>query len=128
MKQYFTHYENWEDYKNGMYCKTIDRDETQISKAKEILANPQIFKLVLLDLIEEWPISTKVNLTNQSINQRAWLGAAACCFKYGVTEINTRYAWNELNEIQKFEANTVAESIIIHYINKKNNAQTSITF
>lgn len=127
MNQFFTHYENWEDYKNGMYYGTLNRDEEQIVNAKKILSDPSTFKNILVDLIKQWPVASKVNLTNSSINRRAWLGAAACNFKFNVTETNTRYAWNELNESQQFQANTVAESIITEF-ELSQNAQESIRF
>jgi hypothetical protein len=114
-EQFYAHYNQWEDYLNGMYCSTSENDNDQINKAKLVLSNPDLFKEILIRLIKKWPISSRVNLTNKSINRRAWLGAAACCFEYGVTEINTRQAWSELNDIQRFNANTIAEIIINHY-------------
>lgn len=127
MNQFFTHYTNWEDYQNGMYCGTIQRDETQVNRAKAILSNTDLFGEILSKLVNQWPISSKVNLTNNGINRRAWLGAAACCFDSSVTEINTRYAWNELNDSQQFQANTVAERVISEFENQ-NHVQTTITF
>jgi len=128
MKQYFAEYTKWEDFKNGMYCGTATiRDEEQIKKAKEILSNPDLFREILVDLIIQWPISTRVNLTNTGTNRRAWLGAAACSFKHEVTEVQTRFAWNELNELQQFEANSIAESIITQFENKSY-AQETIKF
>jgi hypothetical protein len=115
MKQVYEHYKKWEDYQNGMYCLTVLRDEKQVMQAKKILSNPKLFNSILDKLIVSWPISSAVNLTNKSINRRAWLGAAACSFQYGVTEVNTRNAWSELNDLQRFNANTVAEIIIKKY-------------
>jgi len=115
MKQIFHPYHLWEDYQSGMYCGSFDGDPKQVIKAKLILSTPDLFKYILIRLVKEWPISSAVNLTNKSINRRAWLGAAACCFDSGVTETNTRQAWAELNDIQRFNANTIAEIIIKHY-------------
>jgi hypothetical protein len=126
MEQVYEHYEKWEDFKNGMYCLTSLKDEQQIIKAKKILSNTKLFKQVLEELIIKWPVSTAVNLTNKSINRRAWLGAAACSFKYGVTEVNTRNAWAELNDLQRFEANTVAEIIIKIYEEKNTRIHPSV--
>ena len=120
MEQFYITYEKWEDYNNGMYCLTVGRDEYQIIRAKSILSNPEKFKEILFRLIDQWPISTKVNLTNKSINRNAWLGAAACSFEYGVTEINTRHAWAELNDIQRYKANEVADLIVKHYERENN--------
>lgn len=118
MQQFYAPYSQWEDFNNGMYCSTVTKDENQIIKAKSLLSNPIEFKNTLIKLLKDWPISTKVNLTNKGANRRAWLGAAACNHKHGVTEINTRYAWGELNDIQRFNANTIAELIITDYERK----------
>ena len=115
IKQYHTHYENWEDFKNGMYCATVTRNDDQVRKAKLILSDPKAFALILERVLCDWPISTKVNLTNTGMNRRAWLGAAACNIDSDVTEVNTRFAWGELNDLQRFEANSVAETFIKRY-------------
>lgn len=124
MRQVYANYMNWECYKNGMYCGTANRDEKQITNAKNVLSNPNFFSQIIDELLLKWPISSAVHLTNNGINRRAYLGAAACCFKFGVTEYQTRIAWGELNELQKFAANTVAENKITDF----NNAQITIGF
>lgn len=126
MERYYSNFQNWEDYKNGMYCGTVKRDEEEVKKAKEILSNPILFHKIMKDLVIDWPIATRVNLSNTGTNRRAWLGAAACNYKHSVTEIQTRLAWNELNELQKFNANTEAEKIISEF-ELNYNAQKAIT-
>lgn len=118
MKQFYSHYENWEDFKNGMYCATVTRDNEQVNKAKSVLSNPRLFEVILEKVLIDWPIASMVNLTNEGMNRRAWLGAAACNFEHGVTEINTRFAWGELNDLQRSQANDIAEIIIKKYERK----------
>lgn len=118
MKQFFEHYEKWEDYQNGMYCGTFENNAELIEKAKSLLSNPSLFYETALKLITSWPIATKINLTNLGCNRRAWLGQAACSYLHNVPEILTRQAWVELNELQRFEANSVAEKIIVLYERK----------
>ena len=121
MKQHFAHFERWEDYQNGMYCGTVENDNTKIELAKSLLRDPSEFYNTLQKVLREWPVATLVNLTNIGINRRAWLGQAACSYKYQVPEIMTRIAWGELNEIQRFEANSVAEKVIAEYLYKQLN-------
>lgn len=108
----------WEDYKNGMYSTFFDREDKHIDNATLVLSNCELFDSICFDLILKWPISSAVNLTNISCNRRAWLGQAACCFKYSVPEILTRVAWNRLNTEQQKIANLVAEKHITNYENK----------
>lgn len=115
MNQFYSHHDNWEDFKNGMYCGTISNDTGLSDKAKSLLCNPDLFYSTIKKMIVDWPIATKVNLTNKGINRRSWLGHAACSFLYNVPEIITRIAWKEMNEVQQFEANTVAEKCIIEF-------------
>lgn len=117
MEQFYSHHDNWEDFKNGMYCGTSDNNQEQIEKAKSLLSDSDLFYKTMHELLIKWPISSKVNLTNKGINRRSWLGHAACNFMYSIPEIVTRKAWNELSEIQQFNANTIAERFINEYEN-----------
>jgi hypothetical protein len=45
---------------------------------------------------ENWHYSCEHNLSNLSINRKAWLGHAACCFQHGYPEYLVRQAWWEL--------------------------------
>jgi len=108
MEQYYTHYENWEDWKNGMWHKPIN-PELQERQAIEVLINPLE---AMTRVVNEWPIATKQNLTDVKSNRRSWLGQAACCIEYGVPESVTRSAWFKLTEEQRSNANQIAEQII----------------
>ncbi len=115
MDQYYSHHDNWEDFKSGMYCGTTDKNPDLIEKAKSLLSDNDLFYNTLKEILIKWPVASKVNLTNKGINRRSWLGHAACCYLYSIPEIITRKAWNELNELQQFNANTVAERFILEY-------------
>lgn len=115
---FFAEYTVWEDYINGMYNPCNQNEEEQlITYAVEILSNKSLFKRTCLSLLIDWPISSKVNLTNQSCNRRAWLGQAACSYKFKVPEICTRIAWSRLTDIQRYEANKIADTIINYFEN-----------
>jgi len=63
-------------------------------------------------VIEKWPISSRVNLTDVRSNRKSWLGQAACCIHSGVPEYITRTVWNGLTIDQKNNANNIAKQII----------------
>ena len=110
MNQYFTHYENWEDWKNGMY-RDVPKSEHEkfVSKAVECLINPES---AMLSVVIEWKEATKENLTDRKANRKSWLGQAACCYQYGCPEQCTREAWSILTPEQRENANNVAKIVI----------------
>lgn len=118
MNQIYYPYNLWEDYKNGMYSVIFLDENLLIDNATKVLSSKNLFDSICIELITAWPISAAVNLTNISCNRRAWLGQAACCFKYSVPEILTRVAWNKLTADQQKIANLVAEKHITNYENK----------
>lgn len=118
MNQYFSHYENWEDHKNGMYQLSCIDKHKKVIGAIEVLCNNDIFYSTLINVLSEWPVSTKVNLTNLNQNRKAWLGAAACCYLHKTPEFLTRIAWGLLNTDEQNKANLVAEKIIKEYERK----------
>lgn len=60
-------------------------------------------------VIGEWPISCENSLTNDRINQKAWLGHAAAALQIGASESVTRKAWAHLDNSQRRLANREAE-------------------
>src|SRR5690606_6082162 len=84
MNQYFTHYKNWEDWKNGMYRDVPKNEHTNfVNKSVECLINPED---AMLSVVIEWKEATKENLTDRKANRKSWLGQAACCYQYGSPE------------------------------------------
>lgn len=99
---------------NGMY-EIPDSEENkgiQITNAIKVLSDNLLFDELCNTVIKEWVISSKVNLTNNSCNRRAWLGQAACSYKFTVTETCTRIAWGILSEQERISANSIADKWI----------------
>ena len=116
MKQYFEQYTFWEDYLNGMYEIPLKSDgDGLVILSIKMLTDKELFLSTCKDILINWPISTMVNLTNKQCNRRAWLGQAACNYRFKVPEICTRIAWSKLTPIQQFEASLIAEKIIINF-------------
>lgn len=130
MKQFFIHYEKWEDFQSGMYRLNYELNRDQfVIDAIWLLKNQPEFYSAMNELIEKWPIASKVNLTNNSQNKRAWLGAAACCYKHNTPEYLTRVAWNLLNKEDQDKANISAEKIISGFnLNFQSNGQTVLEY
>ena len=118
MKQIYYPYWMWEDYLNGMYSDCDLPIEEMISNSLIVLSDAAVFESIISSVFNNWPIATAVNLTNTSINRKAWLGWAACNYKYKTTEISTRIAWGRLSEIERHIANLVAEKQINEYERK----------
>jgi hypothetical protein len=121
MKQIYINYLEWEDYQNGMYetSNKIDK-EKMIESCIDLLSNPEEFYSVCINLCKDWKNSTDVNLSNVMQNRKAWLGAAACCYKYNIPEFITRLAWSKIDCKNQYRANNVANKIIKEYERKYN--------
>ena len=116
MKQFYAKYTEWEDYKNGMYIGNIDIN--LIEEIKKILCDNELFLKYAIDMVKDWNISARVNLTNKSCNRVAWIGQATCCYKLGANEITVKRAWSEISEEMKNEANNTAKKIVNSYESK----------
>lgn len=118
MNRVYHKYTEWEDFKNGMYDTDNGNYNELLNDAVLLLSNDNLFYETALKVIESWVISTKENLTNINSNRRAWIGQASCCYAYGVSETITRDAWALLTDLQRYNANKVADKIISIYENK----------
>lgn len=109
-------YNKWEDFLNGMY-RIPDKpyNEDLILDCVNLLENEKGFFESSLSLIREWKISAEHNLSNKSINRQAWIGQAACCYKYKAPELVTRVAWSRVKPLNKIKANKIADKIIRIY-------------
>lgn len=120
MDRIYHRFENWEDFKYGMYeTSTCYLDASSIIKENELLLKtPEFLREAMLYVSHNWPISSEQNLTNSHRNRQAWLGQAACCLFNGSPEYLTKKAWNNLNHNQQNSANNVADCVIQDWENK----------
>lgn len=114
MKQIYHKFTEWEDYKNGMYDSSSIRLEF-VELSKKLLSNQDMFEEVSISMYRDWLKASQNHLTNKSSNRRSWIGQAACSYKFGATESETRKAWNELSNKIKINANLTAEKVIRKY-------------
>lgn len=110
-------YREWEDYKNGMYdiTKEFSEEETEkmAFKAKDLLSDLDEFYHVGLKVLREWKCASNQNLSNLSRNRQAWLGQAACSYKFKIPEKITILGWRLLSPEQQKKANIVADQLIM---------------
>lgn len=108
----FFHYEEWEDYQNGMYNESKYGRKSRVNRAFDILSNQDNCRELMETVITCWPVATMQNLSNISCNRCAWLGQAACNIIDSVKEDETREAWRMMKYEQRNKANEIAEEII----------------
>lgn len=110
MKQVYHNYNQWEDYQNGMFETSIN--PSNVLKSKKLLSNPYRFTEVAMKVVKSWVNSAEQNLTDNSINKKAWVGQSACCFNHGANKEETSAAWFQMTESQKRAANNAADNVI----------------
>jgi len=121
MKRIFHHYTLWEDYINGMYDAPVDK-KLQLQQAIEFTGNPELYGKWMIKVVDKWPISCEQNLSDNSINQNAWIGHAACCLAIQCPEDITRQAWGYLSQEIQDQANAMAQKAIKYWHEKQNKA------
>jgi hypothetical protein len=116
MKQKYYNYEEWEEYKYGMWRKLPKHEEGKyLKKAIDFTKDHNLYGNAMLKVIKEWPISCLQNLTNNDINKKAWIGHAACCLAFNCPEYIVREAWSHLSTKEQKLANERAEQAILQW-------------
>lgn len=116
MSRIFRHFEDWEDAREGMW-RTVPGCERERYRqlAAGLMRDPETFLRVSRMVLREWPVSAAVNLSAGNINQKAWLGHAACCMATRSPEDVTREAWHTLTEREQAKANEIVDVAIGEY-------------
>lgn len=105
--QAFVSHEQMECVQRGMYKTAVD--EGSVFEAAVVLQNLAQFAPPALAAC---PVSTAVHLTNNAVNQKAFIGQISCCVAVGATIATTTKAWWSLAECQREEANEQAKEVI----------------
>lgn len=109
IKPVWNNYRQWEDYKNGMYESTSNKETIQ--KCIEILSADNL-KEYMENAVKTYKVSAKVNLTNKMFNPISWLGQATCNLMVGATAKETCQAWMIMTKEQQTTANNIAKEVI----------------
>lgn len=128
MKQVWHPYWDWEDYKAGMWRRLEKKEEQRLLPiAKDFTQDWVIYGNAMQKVVFEWPVTMEHNLTNPSLNHKAFVGHCAVCLTLGIPEYITRAAWKTLADNQQSLANYAADKAINKwrewYINKGSQLQ-----
>jgi hypothetical protein len=111
----FAPYQQWEDYRAGMFSGR--QSDSGMDASVQLLSRVERCRPAMLRVVREWPVATAVNLTNPALNQKAWLGQAACCLSVGSSADETKRAWWSLTEAERLRANACAYEVIAEWQN-----------
>lgn len=110
MKRKYYNYQEWEEYRKGMWRKVQAHEENEyLKKAIDFTGNHILYGSYMREVLRQWPISCQQNLSNPDINHKAWIGQAACCIAFDCPEYIVRMAWHYLTKNQQDLANEQAE-------------------
>lgn len=104
-------YGQWEEVAHGMWSNVENRKEW-LARAISFTGNHKLYGSFMMRVIVEWPISCENALTDSALNQKAWIGHAACALALGCPEDITREAWGHLTDEQRLLANKEADRAI----------------
>jgi hypothetical protein len=120
MKRIYHNYLKWEDYLNGMWRKVLpEEEEEMLHVAIEFTGDHSRYGSAMRRVIKEWPFTCEHNITDNSINKKAFIGHCAVCIELGIPEYITRQAWGFLNQEQQDLANLEAENTIKEWYQSK---------
>lgn len=111
LKRIYHPYEKWEEIKHNMWGKVENR-ASMLERAIGFTGNHKLYGQYMMRVINEWPISCENALTDRNLNQKAWVGHAACALALNCPEDITRNAWGYLTDEQRFLANREAARAI----------------
>jgi hypothetical protein len=113
IKRIYHPYEKWEEYHAGMWrkCDPVEEQEL-LPKAVEFTGDYKLYGSFMREVITNWPFSCEHNLSDLSLNRKAWIGHAATTIGINCPEYLTRLAWWQLTPRQQGLANIEADNTI----------------
>lgn len=94
-----------------MWGSVSDRRKA-FSQAIEFTGDHKLYGSFMVRVTNEWPISCENALTDPHLNQKAWIGHAACALALRCPEDIVRKAWGMLTDEQRLLANKEAARAI----------------
>lgn len=101
----------WEEIPANMWGEATD-PAAMLQEAIAFTGDHALYGSYMLRVVAEWPASCENALTDAALNQKAWIGHAACALALSCPEDITRKAWGYLTDEQRFLANQAAERAI----------------
>lgn len=119
MEQVFIKYTDWEDFRAGMWNNPKPKDRPDMLKIAIYFTGDHIkYGEAMMKVVFKWPNTMIHNLTDKSINRRAFIGHCAVCMEFGIPEQITREAWGYLTKDQRILADAEAEKAYLAWENK----------
>ena len=116
MRKIWHHYTLWEEHKYGMWSKVhVALEGPYFDLAVSFTSDHERYGAFMRKVIRAWKYSCEQNLTDASLNRRAWLGHAACALAFRCPEYLVRRAWWELTDEQRALANRQADLAIAEW-------------
>ena len=113
MKRIYHPYWLWEDFQHGMYRVPKQLEIPKLlTKAIEFTEDFKLYGSFMSRVANEWKHSCEHNLTNKSLNRKAWIGHAACALAFRCPEKVVCSAWWSLTKEQRLNANNIAKKVI----------------
>jgi hypothetical protein len=107
--------------------ETREYEMRELPKVIEFTGCHISYGSAMMEVVENWKYCIHHHLTDNSINKRAYIGHAACNYKFGWPEYLVRMAWNQLTDKQRYLANKQADNAIEYFLKNNNYAtQTQI--
>lgn len=120
IKRVFHPYTKWEDYTHGFYENCSGKEkESKLEKCIILFNSEQLTREYMFRVVNEWKYSCEHNLTNESLNQIAYIGQAACCLYASIPNTITMEAWSMLSQDVQERSNKIAKEAIKEW-NKQN--------
>lgn len=111
LKRVYHPWYEWEETKFNMWG-TVENRKKWVASAIRFTSDHKRYGRFMMRVINEWPVSCENALTDPSLNQKAWVGHAACALALGCPEDVTREAWKHLTDEQQLLANKEAQHAI----------------
>lgn len=115
----------WEDYNYSFYdnCTGSEKEE-KAAKAVEMFNCEKSTRECMFYVVENWTYSMEHNLTNNSLNQIAYIGQSACAYYANIPCTVTMEIWSTLSEDVQERSNKIAKEVIEHW--KKQNKRIQL--
>lgn len=101
----------WEEVAHNMWGD-VENAREALAEAIKFTGDHKRYGHYMMRVVREWPISCENALTDQNLNQKAWVGHAACALALRLPEDIVRKAWGHLTNEQRVLANKEADRAI----------------
>lgn len=111
-------YMELEEFHAGMWRRVSGEQERKdwTERASRLPRDTPAFEAAMRDALKAWPKSCLVAFTNPSLNKPVWLAHAGAALRFNIPEEFMRLGYWELDERERFEANSAAERVASEWV------------